>query len=409
MGLRFLVGDVRISSRKFATATLLISGSLAWFFLLHTYLSDVFTSYTADLFWVNLGRILFYGFAVFSAVVGSLIGERFCCRKYLLLWIAFGVVSTIMLAASIGTIFSVFFSVLLGLSLGLGLPSSMAFLAESTAVEERSRVSGTTILGTFVVAFLAIATVRILGLGIVTTILLFAVVRSISFLALALDKIDIEKRETGFRFPKPLYKEFVFYLFPWVLFTIAASLATNLIPENQVYASAVAIGTTLRYVCIAIFGFVSGVIADRIGRKQPIIMGLILLGVSFALLGFAISPNTVIIYLTASGAAWGSFLAIYLAIPGDLSFSGSREKFYAMGTIFPLIILTSFSMIPGTAVLSSFSASSFSQLLSVILFLSIIPVLRAKETLPESIIRERKLKEHVKKLGKIVQESSEPK
>ncbi len=49
------------------------------------------------------------------------------------------------------------------------------------------------------------------------------------------------------------------------------------------------LGTVFRYVFIAIFGFVWGVVADRVGRKQPIIIGLIILGVSFALLGFAMS------------------------------------------------------------------------------------------------------------------------
>ena len=156
--------------------------------------------------------------------------------------------------------------------------------------------------------------------------------------------------------------------------------------------------------CIAIFGFVSGFFADRFGRKPAIIIGLIVLGVSFAFLGFTMTDQSVIIYLTTSGVAWGFFFAIYLAIPGDLSTPGSRERFYALINVLPLVLLGSVTFIPGLAEFTAYS-SSFSQVLSLVLFLSIIPVLRTGETLPEAKIRERRLKEHVKKVGELVSES----
>lgn len=399
----------RISRRKFAAAALLTSGTLAWFFLINVYLRDIFSMFSPDSFWVNIGQILFYASVVFSAIVGIVLGRRVNLRKLMLSWIIFGVLSTILMAISLGTEFSVFFSIFLGSSLGLGLPSSMAFLADSTAVEERARVAGATILATFVVAFLGIATVTISGSGLVIAILLFAIVRSTSFLALALDKCDREKGREEHRSPKPAYKEFFFYLFPWVMFTIAAGLANNLWPSTPEFNAANSIGTLLRYAfTIPIFGFVAGVIADRFGRKQAIIIGLILLGLSFALLGFSVQPASVIFYLTASGAAWGSFLAIYLVVPGDLSVSGSREKFYAFITIMPLIVIVSFNILPGNIPFLQTNPSSFSQIMTVLLFLSIIPVYRAKETLSESRVRARKMKEHLNRVEKLVKDAKKP-
>jgi hypothetical protein len=72
-----------------------------------------------------------------------------------------------------------------------------------------------------------------------------------------------------------------------------------------------------------------------------------------------------------------------------------------MGYILPLATLFGLSAVPGWALFASFPASSLSLIFSVILFLSIIPILRAKETLSGQKIRERKMKEHVNKIGKL--------
>ena len=191
------------------------------------------------------------------------------------------------------------------------------------------------------------------------------------------------------------------------MFAVVSSLAWNLIPSDS---AAAVTGTTYRYAFIAVFGLVSGVVADRFGRKQPIVIGLIVLGISFALLGFfGITETNVIIYLALSGVAWGSFFVLFLAIPGDLSAPGSREKFYGLGYILPVAVMVCISAIPGRSLFVGQSASLVSQIFSAILFLSIIPVLRAKETLQESKIQERKLKEYAERVGKAVQETKEGK
>jgi MFS family permease len=404
-----LTKDLRISSRKFIAAILLNSGTLAWFFLLIIYLPEIFAAITLnDPLWsaYDIGSILFFGFAILWSIIGSVIGGRISRRKLLIASILLGTFSMILLAIVQGTFFAAICSLFLGMSMGLGLPSSMALIADYTDVEERARVSGTVILGTFVMAFTIIAVIGILNLGILDAILLFAIVRSTSMFALVCDKCDGEGQKLieKTRLPSGAYREFFFYLIPWVMFSIAAGLASNLIPPEIDIST----GTTLRYVFIAVFGFVSGVAADRLGRKQPIIIGLIVLGASFALIGFfGMSQTIVTIYLAISGMAWGSFFVVFLAVPGDLSVFGLREKFYGLGYILPISILFSLSAVPVPRIFPPGSASSFSQILSLLLFLSIIPVLRAKETLPDIKMRERRFREYAEKVGKVVQESKE--
>jgi MFS family permease len=414
LNLKFLTKDLKVSRRKFAAVTILTSGTLAWFFLLNLYLSDIFKSIAPNeptWAYFNVGQILCYGFTIFWAVIGSFISKGINRCGLLISWILLGALSTIFLALFQGPIFVVISSLLLGLSLGLGFPIIMAFVADSTVIEERARVSGIIIVGTFVLAFIALAVVRTLSLGILGTLVLFAAVRLISLVALVIDNCDgkEEKNVESPRLPKVVYREYVFYLFPWMMFIIAAGLAGNLIPETIRQSPEFYLGTTLRYACIAIFGLVAGVAADRFGRKPPIITGLIMLGVSFALLGFNMSPTSVLIYLLVSGMAWGLFFVIFLAVPGDLSVSGAREKSYALGYILPLAIYFGLSTVPGEGFFSGFPASALSQVFSIILFLSIIPILRSKETLPREKIQDRKMKEHLEKIEELIQESKKNK
>lgn len=405
--------DLQISLRKLAATTLLISGTFGWFLILvYVYLSDIFNALTFDNpFWstYHIGQILFFGSAVFFAILGSFISVRVDRKKFLTFWVSLGMIATILLLAFRGETFAIISSLLLGLSFGLGLPSSMAFLAECTVVEERARVAGAVILGTFVSAFIAIAIGQTLSLGIIGAVLVLAIVRSISYFGLALDNFEDHEKTEGekSRLPHGAYKEFIFYLFPWIMFCIAGGIAFNLIPANGDYEASISAGNAFRYVFIAVFGLVSGFSADRWGRKKPIIAGLIILGLSFAILGFIFSALSVFLYLIISGVAWGAFFVVYLTIPGDLSVSGYREKFYALGFILPVASFFGWAAVPGWATFSNLSASSISLILSVILFLSIIPILRAKETLSGQKIRDRKMKEYVDKIGELIEESKE--
>jgi len=409
VNLRFLTKDLKVSRRNILASTLLISGTLSWFFLINGTIIDIFTSITPNeplsSNYFNLGQGLFYGFAILSAIIGSFIGKTISRRKLLLTWILLGTFSTLLLTFSQGIIFLIISSMLLGISLGWGLPISIAFLADCTVIEERARIAGIVILATFIFAFIILVVIRTLSLGLSDTLILFAFVRLISIFALIIGNCDARDHKLikAINLPKPAYKEFLFYLAPFVMFCIAAGLAFNLIPGTPEFESAVSLGNSIRFISIAVFGLVSGVVADRIGRKQPIIIGLIMLGVSFALLGFAMSWTSVVIYLATSGIAWGLFFVIFLAVPGDLSISGSREKFYAIGYILPLSILLGLSAIPGWAIFSG--NSSLAQLFSLFLFLSIIPILKAKETLSREKVHERQMKEHLEIIEKIVGEN----
>jgi hypothetical protein len=106
------------------------------------------------------------------------------------------------------------------------------------------------------------------------------------------------------------------------------------------------------------------------------------------------------LYGAIDGVAGGVFLLMFfLVLWGDLSPQGSREKYYAIGTIFyylagvirqissPYVVL-----IPPNA---AFSVASF------FLFLAVLPLMYAPETLPEKKIRLRQLRGYVEAAKKV--------
>ncbi len=403
--LGFLKQGMQISGRKLVAVTIINSGTLSWFFLVWLYFIDIFQNIGDAPSTIYVVEAAFLGFGALSALVGSEICKTIKRRILLSSWILLGVLATALLLVSQGEALSILLGMLLGISLGLGFPSCTAFLSDATRTWERARVSGLVILETFFMVFFSIIVISFFRIGLLGIILLSVVLRSTSFLALILDPVERkEEKETQWRDILE-NSDFVYYFSPWLLFNIASGLI-SLIWLSPEYVPILVIANPLHYGGTAIGGLFAGTAADRFGRKQPIMFGLILLGVSFALLGLAASYWTLVFYMAASGFAWGFLMVIYLAVPGDLALSRSKEKHYALSAIIPLVIYMS---IPGAVYAMGLSApvGSLSSTLSIIVFLSIIPVLRAKETLRESKIEERKLKEHVEKVGELVSQSED--
>ena len=131
--------------------------------------------------------------------------------------------STVLLILSQQTAFMPFLSVLLGFSLGIGLPTSMAFIADYSYIDERAQISGLTIFATFILAISAMIITEIFAVGLPTLILLFAIVRSTSFLGLVFNKFDVEDKVEK-KLHKPSSKDFFFYIIPWMMFVLVGRL-----------------------------------------------------------------------------------------------------------------------------------------------------------------------------------------
>ena len=406
-----------MNRRKLASVTLLNLGALSWFFVFNNFLEDIFQVLTPNVLnWGSyIGNSLFFGAIIFWSITISFISNRINRRKLLFTSIILGIFSTILLGLLEGTFFASITSFLMGSSLGLGLPSSMSLVSDCTVFDNRGRVSGIILLSTFIVGFVFMLLTQILNPNIDTLgftdvwgfILLLVVLRSISLFGLIMEKCDNHPIAlTKTRLKISTYKDFFVYLCIFLLFGIASGLAWNLIPNK--FQPQVDFGSSIRFILIAIFGVLAGILADKFGRKQPIMVGLGALGIGFLMLGFDMSETSVIMYMILSGITWGSFFVVFLAIPGDLSLPDSREKFYALGYILPLFGQFILATIPAETLISfGLTTNQIAIILGVCLFLAIYPLQRSKETLTESKKQERKMKEHLEKVKKLVEEETD--
>lgn len=173
-------------------------------------------------------------------------------------------------------------------------------------------------------------------------------------------------------------------------------------PSEQYYT----LLTALENVFTAVFAVISGFIADKLGRKRLSIIGFMLLGISYAVIGLfgsveAYKLNVSIIFTVTDGIAWGIFYVLFLfTIWGDIAQNRVGDKFYFLGALpyvssyfmqlffMPLIVMFGIGL---TAVFS---------FASVFLFLAVLPLIYAPETLPEKVMKDRDLKSYIENAKK---------
>ena len=407
--LGFFTKDIKISFRKFVTVTLLFANNLVWFYIFHSYLLDMLLrSPEIDLTYTFLGKMLFYSLAVVSGIIGSLISEKVQRRKFLLFWLILGLLTTASLAFFSGLEFSMLSSALLGISFGLGIPTCQAFLTESTVIEERGRIAGIVCFTTFTLVVLILLISQILAFGLLELVFVCVALKVASFLALIIDPCSREEGPIKPWITMIASRDFAYYLFPWLMFHLANGILLFGSFSSE-FEHVMTMGRVFEYLGTIITALIAGFMADYFGRKWPILIGLVMLGVTYALFGLVASPETYFISMAVEGIAWGLVAVVYMQVVlGDLSSPfGSKERFYAVGGIvIPLFMFTVFSIVQeGTGI--TVPANTISSFLSIALLVSVIPVIRASETLPFSKIHARKLREHIEKVGKLVKESKQ--
>ena len=416
MTLDFLTKGIGIPRRKLFAITILNAGTLSWYMLIsHNNFGNMFHNFSNQSSWIWIGTALFYFFAAFSAIVGVIFSRRISGMKLLWAWTVFGVITTGMVLFFKGEAFILIFGPLLGISLGLGFPYSLSLIANCTKSEQRGRVSGILIFETFFMLILVGGIVTELNLDATGTVAALIVLRSMSFLALATYKTSacnkpLDETTSVSRInTREINRTFLMYFIPWILFIVAIVLTENIIwptLRQNTDISLLLDKDPFHYVGTAIFALVSGSIADRFGRKIPTVIGLTLLGSGLILIGTFVSPESVFIHLMAIGIAFGFLMVIYTTIPGDLSETNNVEKFYALIVVLPLTIYGGLGALPSIWGANA-TANFLSPFLAFIMFASSVPVLLAKETLKEDKIAERRMKEHIEKVYKLVQESEE--
>lgn len=140
----------------------------------------------------------------------------------------------------------------------------------------------------------------------------------------------------------------------FMMFAMTTDSVGVIIPEViREFHLSMTVGGAFHYAAmsgIAVAAFFLGYLADKLGRKRTIILGLVLFALNSYLFAIGRSFVFFIVLLTISGAAIGIFKTGALALIGDISTSTTQhtatmnavEGFFAVGAIIGPAIVTHF-------------------------------------------------------------------
>jgi MFS family permease len=396
------LGEFRnnLFSRDFVPAYIIVANTIIWFTLIYAAFNDAVTSLYAYSSESIMIFILHYLGIAISAVLGTILFPRARAIS-LFAWILGGVITSVFVVTvpSNGIAVNMAFSLFLGASIGAGLSSCLAYFADLTSVENRG-VRGGIVWATIGFGILVLA-MLVGSLSSALTVYALTAWRALGLIAFLFVK-DKEKMQSTLApqaFSVILHRtDFLLYLAPWVMFCLVNFVETPIV-QNLFGESFVLVGL-ISFALAGVFAFAGGVVADTVGRKRVIMSGFIMLGIEYALMSiFYESPVAWYLYTVFDGIAWGMFSTVFfMALWGDLGGTYEKSRYYLFGGL--SYVLSGFLSIVVTPYLQVIPPSLSFSLASFFLFLAVLPLVYAPETLPERKIKERELKEYIEKAKK---------
>jgi hypothetical protein len=295
--------------------------------------------------------------------------------------------------------------ILLGASFGLGMPSCLAYFVECTIVENRGRVGGITFLIANLSALVLVIPFNIFNLTVNSIIL--AMWRGTGLIIFFLKPKDFSASKTkkDVSFTSILRdKSFLFYFIAWFMFCLVDRFEKTLIDQflSSSMPSLLSVMGIVEPIIGSLFILIAGLLCDRTGRKKIVLYGFVALGLGYAIIGLA--PSLVIswyFYFLVDGVAWGIFSVIFfLILWGDLSQPGTREKYYTVGSI-PFFLSSIIPPLLAPSFIELISPYTAFSLASFFLFVAVLPLMYAPETLPEKKIELRQLRKYAEAAKKV--------
>jgi len=393
------VFESRIPFREFTPALVVVSNSLIWYTLTYMVFSNAINNLQAPANQTLVFFAVYYTGIAFSAILGSVAFPR-ARDTSLLLWMLTGVIMTTLLTTIVSNsmTINVLISFFLGVSIGIGLPSCLAYFADSTITENRGTYGGITwsIVG-FGILILAFV---INTLDLVLAFIVLAIWRAFGFVAFfflqSRGKTPV-RRTSDFRIILGR-RDVLLYFVPWIMFSLVNFAEAPML--QRLLGDFFILVVLIEFAISGFFALIGGLLADLVGRKRVVITGFIMLGIEYAMLslfsGMAVSWY---LYAVFDGVAWGMFAAVFfMTLWGDLAEESVKEKYYVLGGL-PYLLAGFLSVVIKPYVEMIETVTAFS-LASFFLFLAVLPLMYAPETLPEKRIREREVKEYIKKAEK---------
>lgn len=409
MSARYSWKQLNVPRKEFFEVLVLVFNALTWYYMTLSMLRNI----SSHLGFTDAGTLLvssvLHVAIAGSSIVGSIVYSRIGRLRLLSSWMLVGVVWSLLPAFfnidTMSHVIITFFS--FGMIFGFGLPSCLSYLAEHTFIENRGRISGLVSLTIFLGFFPSAMMFGMFDLKI--NHILSAIWKAFALILFWLLKpkqtatsVKVKKQKSFGAILSE--RSFLLFLIPWFIFWLVDRSGESLLRVfmfDLLGADLQSLLRLLQLILSGLFALVGGIMSDLLGRKRVVIAGFIALGLGYAIIGLAPhNPFSWYFWTIADGVAWGLFfVAFILVLWGDLSSPGEREKYYVLGNI-PLFLTSGLQLFLDPYIASVPPTSAFS-LAALFLFLAVLPLMYAPETLPEKKIQLRQLRSYVEKAKKV--------
>ena len=391
------------SAKTAFLSVVLVSNAFVWYYYVGDVLREIsknggFNYYANFQVWAVHFIVL-----IISALAGAFLTGKLRSRdRFMSIWMLLGIASPFALfivntavvsnATAIGLI--------LGLSFGIGMPNCMGYFTSHNRIETRGRLGGMIMLLT---GLSVIALEMTVSWGLIMQVVMLAIWRGFGLLFFVLLK---PKGEKFMEEKTPSYRailrerSFMLYFVPWVMFSLVNYFTTPVLDsvfEPKMIETLLLIENGL----VGVFAIVGGFLVDTIGRKRVAIAGFVMLGLGYAALGTY--PESLVVWYfhtAADGIAWGMLLVIFVTtVWGDLSHDARSDKYYAAG-VFPFFISSFLPLVVANQIITIVPVYAIFSFTAFFLFLAVLPLVYAPETLPEKTLKDRELKKYIEKAQK---------
>ncbi len=391
----------------------MVANAFVWYLSGFSYLQDATKLHFGG---NSLLLILVITFAslVLSALIISSLTNKFKSRRiFLRYWVLAGALLSFLFAVVNFANFAslLFLAIIIGVYFGTGMPICMGYFAKTTASQNRAKLGGIV----FLLFGLGYGLSSIIGSH--ETFLLAAylgvwqIVGLISILSIKFVEEHLEQKERVSYRSIISNKTFLLYVTPWLMFSLINELTTEL---NTNYFKSGAfpksLGQNFLLIEIVLAGasaIICGFLADKKGRKRVALVGFVLLGVGYASLGlFSGNYFAAWFYVCVDGLAWGVFSMLFLVtIWGDLAQEKSSEKYYFLGVL-PYLFSRLAGGLTGAYISAHVQELTVFSFAAFFLFIAVLPLGYAPETLPDRILKNLDLNSYVNKALEKVKKSN---
>jgi MFS family permease len=396
----------------------IVVNSISWFSL--TLFTVMDFSGITDFYKILIISGPYFAGLIFSALIGAtLLVQKIREKRFLAIWVILGVVSCLLFyflapQATLSTLGIL--SLILGASVGLGIPASLSMFANQVKSEKLGRIAG--LLFFIIQIFTALILLSIESVSIENQFLTFAIWRGLGLIGIIILIENIKNDKETKTSLKKILKDRTFFLYflPWFMFSLVNFIQVPIVevfmrnittpPSADIYNNYYSVaGLISSFTAIG-----AGFLCDFKGRKITGILGFVLLGIGYAFL--SLLPDivgkypAVYLFTIFDGLAWGLLYVNFIFVVwGDLSQVDNREKYYFLGGL-PFLFSGLIQVLVGPFVAGIPIGTSFS-LASFFLLIATLPLLYAPESLSDKLMKNRELFNYVHKALQKVQKEKE--